>query len=62
MQGSLLDWLLPEPLGLPLPQVFLTYLTPPLAERMHATEGGYDLLQLQRIRLHVGCSLQQLAR
>jgi hypothetical protein len=43
-------------------QVFITYLTAPLAARMHATEGGYDLLSMSGIRLHVGCSLMQLQR
>jgi hypothetical protein len=52
----------PPPPPLPPLQVFITYLTAPLAERMHATEGGYDLLELQDIRLHVGCGLEQLAR
>ena len=40
-----------------LVEVWLTYLQPELLLRMHATEGAYDLLQLQDVHLHVGSSL-----
>ncbi|GFR41543.1 hypothetical protein Agub_g2256 [Astrephomene gubernaculifera] len=33
--------------------IFITYLTAPLMERMHATEGGYNLCRLSGLRLHV---------
>ncbi|GIL90277.1 hypothetical protein Vretimale_16334 [Volvox reticuliferus] len=33
--------------------IFITYLTGPLMERMHATEGGYNLCRLLGLRLHV---------
>jgi hypothetical protein len=28
-------------------EIYSTYLTPPLLQRMHETEGGYDLLELE---------------
>ena len=40
-----------------LVEVWLTFLQPELLLRMHATEGAYDLLQLQDIDLHVGSSV-----
>ncbi|GLC42191.1 hypothetical protein PLESTB_000640700 [Pleodorina starrii] len=39
--------------------IFITYLTPPLMERMHATEGGYNLCRLTELRLHVAPRGQQ---
>ncbi|EFJ41369.1 hypothetical protein VOLCADRAFT_98685 [Volvox carteri f. nagariensis] len=33
--------------------IFITYLTGPLMQRMHATEGGYNLCRLSGLRLHV---------
>mmetsp|Transcript_10944 Transcript_10944/g.30031 ORF Transcript_10944/g.30031 Transcript_10944/m.30031 type:complete len:404 (+) Transcript_10944:138-1349(+) len=43
-----------------LTSVFLTYLTPRLASRMHSTEGTpyvYSLMQLHNIKLHVASSI-----
>ncbi|KAF5827361.1 hypothetical protein DUNSADRAFT_793 [Dunaliella salina] len=43
-----------------LASVFLTYLMPPLASRMHSTEGApyvYSLMQLHNIKLHVASSI-----
>jgi hypothetical protein len=39
--------------------MFITYLTPPLQQRMHETEGAYNLVKLQDIQLLEGVSLQQ---
>lgn len=39
--------------------MFITYLTPPLQQRMHETEGAYNLVELQDIQLLEGVSLQQ---
>ncbi|KAI8468085.1 MAG: hypothetical protein J3K34DRAFT_479333 [Monoraphidium minutum] len=38
-------------------EVFITYLTPPLQQRMHETEGAYDLLRLDGIHLEEGRAL-----
>jgi len=35
-------------------EVFVTYLEASLLERMHATEGGYDLVTLDDVRLELG--------
>ena len=40
-----------------LVEVWLTFLQPELLLRMHATEGAYDLLQLQDINLCAGSSV-----
>eukprot|EP00668_Euglena_longa_P016909 GGOE01021220.1.p1 GENE.GGOE01021220.1~~GGOE01021220.1.p1 ORF type:complete len:354 (+),score=87.53 GGOE01021220.1:141-1202(+) len=40
-------------------ELFVTYLTDPQLERMHSTEGGYNLLRLNAIQLHVGQSLAE---
>lgn len=37
-------------------EVCLTYLTPPLLERMHATEGAYTVVRLHNISLAVGAT------
>lgn len=39
--------------------MFITYLTPPLQQRMHETEGAYNLVKLEDIQLLEGLSLQQ---
>lgn len=39
--------------------MFITYLLEPFALRMHQTEGTYNLVRLNNVRLHVGLSLQQ---
>ena len=39
--------------------VFLTYLTPPLQQRMHETEGAYNLLKLEDVELLEGLSLHE---
>ena len=38
--------------------LFVTYLTPPLLERMHATEGAYNLCELHEVQLHLGLGLE----
>jgi hypothetical protein len=38
-------------------EVFVTYLTPPLQQRMHETEGAYDLLRLDGVALLEGRAL-----
>jgi hypothetical protein len=44
----------------PAPQVFVTYLTPPLQQRMHETEGAYDLLRLDRLTLWEGAAVADI--
>lgn len=39
-------------------EVFVTYLAPPLQQRMHETEGAYDLLRLDGVRLQEGAALE----
>lgn len=39
--------------------MFITYLTPPLQQRMHETEGAYNLVKLEGLQLLEGVSLQQ---
>ena len=39
--------------------VFITYLTPLLQQRMHETEGAYNLCKLTDVQLLEGVSLQQ---
>jgi hypothetical protein len=39
--------------------VFITYLTPTLQQRMHETEGAYNLCKLQGVQLLEGLSLKQ---
>lgn len=39
--------------------VYITYLTPQLQQRMHETEGAYNLCKLDDISLHVGTSLDR---
>ena len=39
--------------------LFVTYLTPPLLERMHATEGAYNLCELHEVQLHLGLGLEE---
>lgn len=39
--------------------MFITYLTPPLQQRMHETEGAYNLVKLDDIQLLEGVSLEQ---
>ncbi|KAK9808507.1 hypothetical protein WJX73_002957 [Symbiochloris irregularis] len=41
-------------------EVALTYLTPPLLERMHATEGAYTVVRLTDIHLALGVTPQSL--
>lgn len=55
-----LDATHPSPLPPLQVGIFITYLTPDLAKRMHETEGGYDLLRLKGIQLHEGLSLAQM--
>jgi hypothetical protein len=38
--------------------LFVTYLTPALQQRMHETEGAYNLVRLEGIMLLEGLSLQ----
>lgn len=38
--------------------VFITYLTPPLQQRMHETEGAYNLCRMDGVQLLEGLSLQ----
>jgi hypothetical protein len=38
--------------------VFITYLTPPLQQRMHETEGAYNLCRIDEVQLLEGLSLQ----
>ena len=38
--------------------LFVTYLTPPLLERMHETEGAYNLCELHEVQLHLGLGLK----
>lgn len=38
--------------------VFITYLTPPLQQRMHETEGAYNLCRMDGVQLQEGLSLQ----
>eukprot|EP00798_Chlamydomonas_sp_ICE-L_P008293 gene8293-1564_t len=40
-------------------EVFITYLNRELEERMHRTEGGYNLCQINSLKLHAGASLHQ---
>ena len=37
-------------------EVCLTYLTPPLLQRMHETEGAYTVVRLPSISLAVGAT------
>lgn len=39
--------------------MFITYLTPALQQRMHETEGAYNLVKLEEVQLLEGLSLQQ---
>lgn len=39
--------------------MFVTYLTPALQQRMHETEGAYNLMKLEEVELLEGISLQQ---
>lgn len=39
--------------------MFITYLTPTLQQRMHETEGAYNLVKLEDVQLLEGVSLQQ---
>lgn len=39
--------------------MFITYLTPALQQRMHETEGAYNLVKLEGVQLLEGLSLQQ---
>jgi hypothetical protein len=39
--------------------MFITYLTPPLQQRMHETEGAYNLVKLEDLQLLEAVSLQQ---
>lgn len=39
--------------------VFITYLTPALQQRMHETEGAYNLVRLDEVQLLEGLGLQE---
>ena len=38
--------------------IFVTYLQPKLLQRMHETEGAYNLCQLTEVQLQIGLGLQ----
>lgn len=38
--------------------IFVTYLQPDLLQRMHETEGAYNLCQLTDVQLQIGLGLQ----
>ena len=39
-------------------ELFVTFLTPALLQRMHETEGAYLLCRLSHVCLHLGASLE----
>lgn len=42
-------------------RIWVTYLQPKALQRMHETEGTYNLLRLSKVRLHLGASLEDFA-
>lgn len=38
--------------------IFVTYLQPNLLQRMHETEGAYNLCELTEVQLQIGLGLQ----